>query len=117
MRALLKGLSMVPMPGSNMSQGRVEPMPGVSGAGTTEGRKYPTGLRAPREDGTACFVQLLFIFSQLTGDCQKGSKVRAEGHRQTCEGSRSWMCMAMVGRWRALLPRKLSNHKAIEFDR
>lgn len=43
-RALLNGLAIVSTSGSNMSQGRVEPIPGLSGAGTTEGRKHPAGL-------------------------------------------------------------------------
>lgn len=37
---------------------------------------------------------------------EEGAKVRGEGHRQTHHVSRSWMCTAMVGRWKTSPPKE-----------
>lgn len=73
MRALWKGLAVVSMPGSNLSEGRIELRPKVSGAGPLRVEDILLNYEFPEKREQ----HLIPIFSQLTGDYQKGSNVRA----------------------------------------
>ena len=75
MRALLKGLAVVSMLGSNLSEGRIELMHGLSGEGSV---RVGNGLLVhefPGEREQQMFY-LISILPQLIGEHQQWSKVR-----------------------------------------